>query len=169
MGDQLTAERPTKDRPAVLDPVMARGTLLTLDMDRLAGFVAEGLGLEAIRTGPGSMAIRDRRTGLRGENYWVLDVTAVEAIAQPQAMLNHWGITVDSAAEVDQAHAQISAIQEKYGITRVQKPRDQHGSYSFYIADADSNWWEVEYRAPGATYADLVAHARPPVESRDDG
>ncbi len=165
MGDQRTAERPTRDRPAVRDPVMARGTLLTLDMDRLAGFVAEGLGLEAVRTGADRMAIRDRRTGLAGDNYWVLDVTAVDAIAQPQAMLNHWGVTVDSAAEVDEAFAKISAIQEKYGIARVQKPRNQHGSYSFYIADADSNWWEVEYREPGATYADLVARAAAGEES----
>ncbi len=162
MSDQTSAG---PKRPAVINPTLARGTLLTLDLDRLAGFLTEGLGLETLRTGD-SLAIHDRRTGLNGELYWMLEAKKVEQIAVPQSMLNHWGLTVGSAAEVDLAFEKICAIQEKYGLKRLQKPRNQHGSYSFYIADADSNWWEVEYREPGATYQDLMAAEGKAVEVR---
>ena len=46
---------------------------------------------------------------------------------------------------------------QEFGIVRVQKPRFRHGSYACYFVDVDSNWWELEYRAPEITYEALRA------------
>lgn len=161
MSDTAVAEvsgDATRERraPVVRNPVLARGTLLTPDMDRLAGFCAEGLGLEAVRLGPDRMALTDRFTGKDGKAYWMLDARYTPKIDVPQTTLNHWGVTVQTREEVDEAYARITALKEKYGVRHVQKPREQHQSYSFYIADADSNWWEVEYREPDVTYEQLT-------------
>ena len=140
--------------------VMARGTLLSRDLDRLAQLCEKVLGLNAEKVGDGRLIIRDRRTGQDGQPYWSLDVTEVSNITVPQSMLNHWGITVDTSEEVDRAHAVALAHKEELGLKRIQKPSLQHQSYSFYIGDSDDNWWEVEYREPGARYEDLVDIAR---------
>ena len=160
-----SAASPVRSRPktpAITGAVLARGTLLTLDLERLSSFASECLGLETVKLSDDRIALRDTRA-LDGETpFWVLDARKVAAIEHPQTMLNHWGVTVESFAEVDAAFEKISAVQEKYGLKRLQRPRNQHGSYSFYIADADSNWWEIEAREPGARYpelADLAARA----------
>ena len=156
MNEQVLLEQPARRSP-VIKPVLARATLLTVDLLRLAGFVSEGLGLASKRIGEDILMIYDRRTGFGGSRYWVLEARQVGSIAVPQSMLNHWGLTVGSAAEVDEAFERTSQLEAKFGLKPLQKPRNQHGSYSFYIADADSNWWEIEYREPGATYPDLMA------------
>lgn len=151
-----TAERPVVRRPAIEGAVMARGTLLTKDIDRLTGFCRDCLNLDTVALGADRFAIKDRRAGRDGAPYWILEARLVDTIARPQSMLNHWGVTVETNEEVDRAFAAATAHQEKYGLTRIQKPRNQHGSYAFYIADADSNWWEVECREPGARYWELA-------------
>ena len=72
-------------------------------------------------------------------------------------MLNIWGLAAPSEAAVDEAYAKLNAEKEEYGITRVQKPRFRNGSYACYFIDKDSNWWELEYRAPELTYETLRA------------
>lgn len=34
----------------------------------------------------------------------------------------------------------------------MQKPFFRNGSYAIYFVDKDTNWWEVEYRAPEILY-----------------
>lgn len=144
------------DLPALHAPVLSRGTLLTRDIDRLAAFAERELGPEAVRLGDQGLALRDRVTGEDGRPYWVLEARLADEIEVPQTALNHWGLTVDTSAKVDEAYERLKSLKEEFGLRHVQKPREQHGSYSFYASDADSNWWEVEYRAPGARYEDLV-------------
>ena len=146
--------------PPMLGPVLrgatlARGTLVSTDLDRLSDFCRNCLGLGSLRLSAERLLIRDRKIGRCGAPYWVLEATAVSAIAVPQSMLNHWGVTVDSSEEVDRAYENVRALQSTYDLKRLQAPRSQHQSYSFYIADADSNWWEIEYREPGARYPEL--------------
>ena len=148
-------QHPSKN-PVIRGAAMARGTLLSTDIDRLARLVETILGLKAERRGDDQLVVRDKRTGADGEPYWALEATKVEAIAVPQSMLNHWGITVDTPEDVDRAYALAIAHSSEFGLKRVQKPSLQHQSYSFYVGDADDNWWEVEYREPGTRYEDLV-------------
>ena len=141
--------------PVVKGAMLSRGTLLSRDLIRLARFCESVLGLESVRLPSGKLALRDRRTQGVGEPFWFLEVSEVKEISMQQTILNHWGVTVDSRDEVDNAYKLVTEKSEIFGLTRVTKPGDLHGSYCFYIADADSNWWEIEYRAPGSRYSEL--------------
>jgi catechol 2,3-dioxygenase-like lactoylglutathione lyase family enzyme len=61
------------------------------------------------------------------------------------SLVNHFGIRVTSAAEVDRWHERVVSEQERYGISRVTTPRDLHGDYQFYFLDRDGNWWELHH------------------------
>jgi len=41
---------------------------------------------------------------------------------------------------VDRVHAYAAANKDSLGLRAVRKPRIQHGTYSFYLQDFDSNW-----------------------------
>jgi catechol 2,3-dioxygenase-like lactoylglutathione lyase family enzyme len=62
-----------------------------------------------------------------------------------QTMGNHHGITVwTDRAKIDELRAAAEAHRADYGILRIGRALDQHGSYSFYMQDQDTNWWEIE-------------------------
>jgi hypothetical protein len=121
----------------------------------------EVLDFECVEPEKGKLLIREKGHApgekLHGQPYWVLEAREVSEIAVPQEMLNHWGVAVPSQASVDEAYEKIAAKQKDYGIGRVQKPRFRHGSYALYFVDADSNWWEIEYRTPDLVYTSLRA------------
>ena len=62
------------------------------------------------------------------------------------------GRAAPSEAAVDEAYAALKDNKDAFGLARVQKPRFRNGSYAMYFTDVDSNWWELEYRAPDITY-----------------
>jgi len=137
------------------------GTFVTRDLKRTRRMCEDLLGLECVEPEKGVLLIRERghKAGekLAGQPYWVLEAREVAEIAVPQEMLNHWGVFVSSQAAVDAAFEAINARQKEFGLGRVQKPRFRHGSYAFYFVDGDSNWWEIEYRAPELLYTSLRA------------
>lgn len=137
------------------------GTLVSTDLKRARHMLENAFGLECVQPEAGVLLARDRGFGKggakRGEPYWVLEVRETAEVAVPQEMLNHWGMAAPSEAAVDEAYAKLNASKEEYGITRVQKPRFRNGSYACYFIDRDSNWWELEYRAPDLTYEVLRA------------
>lgn len=162
----MTAQ--TIDRPAaVAAPPFIRptsliaGTLVSTDLARARKMLEGAFGLDCVRPAPGVMYARDRGFGpggaRRGTPYWVLEIRETPTIAVEQEMLNHWGMAAPSEAAVDEAYAKLKEAREEYGIARVQKPRFRHGSYACYFIDVDSNWWELEYRAPELTYDVLRA------------
>jgi hypothetical protein len=145
--------------PAIKTRSLERGTFLTRDLAKTRRLLEEVLDLECVRYAPRSMYVRERghRPGepLAGQPYLVLEVNEVDEIANPQAFLNHWGVFVATQSDVDRAYTTICANKERYGIIAVQKQKANHGAYSFYFADADSNWWEVEHRVHKKQYETL--------------
>jgi catechol 2,3-dioxygenase-like lactoylglutathione lyase family enzyme len=149
-------ERPA---PAIKTTSLERGTFLTTDLAAVRRFFEEALGLECVRYKPDALYVRERGHApgepLAGQPYLVLDVHEVKVIENPQAMLNHWGVFVDSQSDVDRAYDTLLANKERYALKKVQKPRAAHGAYSFYFEDMDSNWWEVEHRIARKQYVSL--------------
>jgi hypothetical protein len=149
-------ERPTS---AIHTTSLERGTFLTTDLVKVRRLLEEALDLECVRYKPDSLYVREKghRPGeaLHGQPYLVLEVTEVKEIPNPQAFLNHWGVFVATQSDVDRAYATLVENKDRYGIRNVQKPKANHGSYSFYFDDFDSNWWEVEHRIPKKQYAAL--------------
>jgi L-aminopeptidase/D-esterase-like protein len=135
------------------------GTLVSTDLKRVRHMLERAFGLECVVPEPGLLLARDRGFGIgaekRGQPYWVLEVRQKPVVEVAQEMLNHWGMTAPSERAVDEAYAKLNEHKEEFGIGRVQKPRFRAGAYACYFIDADSNWWELEYRAPDHTYATL--------------
>lgn len=63
----------------------------------------------------------------------------------PQKVANHHGVTLAGGPEIIEAlRAKVVACAAEYGITKVLPATRQHGSYSFYLQDGDTNCWELE-------------------------
>jgi catechol 2,3-dioxygenase-like lactoylglutathione lyase family enzyme len=143
----------------VTPTMLISGTFVTRDLARARRMCEDLLGLECVEPEKGVLLIRERghQAGekLAGQPYWVLEAHEVKDVEVPQEMLDHWGVSVPSQAAVDAAYEKVNAQQKEFSLGRVQKPRFRHGSYAFYFVDADSNWWEVEYRTPELVYTSL--------------
>ena len=122
------------------DPVLklnflSHGTLESRDLEKAREFYTEFLGLEVVRTSPISLLIR-----LGGPNTIAVVQQANKGEMQ---LLNHNGIDVETEAEVDAAHEKVVEYADRYGLTKISKPKVQHGTYSFYFWDMDQNAWEI--------------------------
>jgi len=155
----MTSTQIERPAPAIRTTSLERGTFLTTNLVAMRALFEEALGLECVRYAPDALYVRERghKPGepLAGQPYLVLDVREVKAIENPQAMLNHWGVFVDTQSDVDRAYATLIENQARFKLKKVQKPRAAHGAYSFYFEDFDSNWWEVEHRITRKMYESL--------------
>src|SRR5438105_13924952 len=101
------------------------------ELDRTRQFYGECLRLETSRTSPISLMIR-----LGGDN-------TIAVVQNPKkgemALLNHNGLDVATRAEVDECHRILSKGKEKWGLKKVTKPADQHGTYRLHLSDLDDN------------------------------
>jgi catechol 2,3-dioxygenase-like lactoylglutathione lyase family enzyme len=118
--------------------VLSHGTLECYSLARSRRFYEEFLGLQCVKHGRRSMAVR---CGLK---FHIVCVETGEHL-KPVAVMNHWGLDVRSAAEVDAAYQAALRLKDEYGIREVQAPLRQHGVYSFYLVDLDHNWWEIQH------------------------
>lgn len=156
-----------KNEASVLKPViLSRGTTVVQNIANAKRFYEDFLGLECVEYESGAMLARDRDPqNIRHRNgapYWVMDIRESRG-AWHTNLFKHWGVDVSSNAEVDRVHAYASAHAVEFGIKTVRKPRMQHGTYSFYLEDADGNWWEVERRPSGQENDDIFGRGDGPV------
>ena len=122
-------------KPRIKSTFISHGTLASKDLDATREFYEEFLGLEVLRTSKISLMVR-----LGGNHTYAV----VKSGALPQMpRLNHNGIDVASDEDVDAAHQAVLEDAEKWGLTEVTKPREQHGTYSFHFWDRDGNAWEI--------------------------
>jgi hypothetical protein len=151
----------TSENPCIRAKSLICGTMVTTDLARIRHMLEKGFGLECVRAGRDLLLARDRQHR-PGENkarepFWVLEIRQKDKVPVAQEMLNHWGMAAPNQAAVDEAYKNVNEHKQEFGIVRVQKPRFRHGSYACYFVDVDSNWWELEYRAPEITYETLRA------------
>jgi catechol 2,3-dioxygenase-like lactoylglutathione lyase family enzyme len=124
--------------PIVKSTQLSHGTLEIRHFAASRRFYEEFLGLECVRHTKPAMCIR------KGSAWHIICVEVGDKV-HPQHIMNHWGIDVASREEVDLAYRAALEHQKTYGIKKVTRPGDQHGAYSFYIEDLDSNWWEIQH------------------------
>ena len=114
---------------------LSHGTLEARDLEKTRRFYEDCLGLETIRTSGHSMMIR-----LGGSNT----IAVVQnPRKQEMSLLNHNGLDVGSREEVDECYRALTEQKETWGLKKITKPAEQHGTYAFYFCDADDNWWEI--------------------------
>lgn len=113
------------------------GTLHCRDIAKTRRFYEEVLGLDVVQTSPVSLMVR------KGTPHVYAVVEIPDHKFPEMNMLNHNGLEVDGPADVDEAFEKIKSIKDEYEIKKIVPPRPQHGDYSFYLMDADGNWWEI--------------------------
>jgi catechol 2,3-dioxygenase-like lactoylglutathione lyase family enzyme len=130
---------PVPNESSVVKPYcMSHGTVLCKDLRKTRRFYEEFLGLEVARHAEGAMVFR---CGLK---FHVACVQRGEEIV-PSGRHNHWGLDVRSVEEVDRIYKAAVEMTGKYGIRHIEQPRQQRGVYSFFLEDADYNWWEIQF------------------------
>jgi catechol-2,3-dioxygenase len=114
---------------------LSHGTLEARDLEKSRRFYTEFLGIEVVQTSKISLMIR-----LGGDHtYAVVHNPRKEKMPRR----NHNGLDVGTREEVDQCYRLVLAEKDKWGIAKVVRPSDRHGTYSFYFSDLDENWWEI--------------------------
>ncbi|MFP3613172.1 VOC family protein [Paraburkholderia sp. SIMBA_050] len=137
LTDDVVVE-PANGGSVVKPYVMSHGTLACRDLSQSRKFFEEFLGLECVQHGITSMVIRC------GMKFHVVCLQ-VGNDCPPCHIHNHWGVDVTSKAGVDAAYEAAIRLKDVYGIRQVLQPVQQHGSYSFYMEDLNSSWWEIQY------------------------
>lgn len=156
-SEHATTESPTRiasGRGTLIEPStlshLAVGTFATTDLNATRSLLEAFAGMECVEYAPGRMMARDRRAKYLMESgdpsFFVLDAIEVPEIRRPQAMLNHWGFSVGSPAEVDRIREIAVARAAEFDLKRVLPTTGMHGSYGFYMIDKQDNWWEIEFR-----------------------
>ena len=140
-----TAAAHTAKKPVVAlnrPKIFSHGTLECRSLDESRPFYEEFLGLDCVRHAPKAMM-------LRKGGYFGLVCLEKGKNVRPVGVGNHWGLDLASRAEVDRARELALEHKDKYGIQKVMRITDMHGTYAFYFQDRDGNWWEFQYTGDG--------------------
>lgn len=113
-------------------------TLECRDLDATRQFYSEFLGID-VQPGAGRW-LTSRGNG--GVNLIVAEVG--DAVVE-QGVMNHHGVTIwREKPDIDALRQAAEQHQGAHGIKKIMPATYQHGSYSFYMQDRDTNWWEIE-------------------------
>ncbi len=123
------------DKTGLKPNLLSHGTVETSDLQAARRFYADFLGMEVFQTSSRSIMMRLNST---------TTIACVETKGETAAgIYSHFGLDFGAREEVDAAHEIAVAQKDNYGIRKITRPVDQHGTYSFYIIDFDGNWWEI--------------------------
>ncbi len=122
--------------------IFSHGTLECRSLRESRPFYEEFLGLETVQHSRVSMLLR------KGQ-YWSLVCLEVGDKVRPLGVRNHWGLDLSTREDVERAHALALEHQQTYGIQKVMRLTEIHGTYGFYFQDRDGNWWEFQYAGDG--------------------
>jgi len=142
--NQSISEKSVKPRVTPLNrpKIFSHGTLECKNLADSRPFYEEFLGLECVRHATKAMMIR------KG-GYFGLVCLEKGKNVRPVGVGNHWGIDLATKEEVDRARELALQYKEKYGIQKVMRITEMHGTYAFYFQDRDGNWWEFQYVGDG--------------------
>jgi catechol 2,3-dioxygenase-like lactoylglutathione lyase family enzyme len=124
----------------VPNTALTHGTIECADGRRSGEFYTKILGLGSVRPLPEAQY-------LWSGGDWSLVCVAVGGPPKRQPPENRFALRVATAAEVDDAHAQISAVAADYGLREIGAvTEDALGVRRFLFGDMDGNWWEIYSR-----------------------
>lgn len=123
--------------------VLSHGTITCRSMRESRRFYEEFLGLECVRHSEHSLLLRSKG------NYLVIVAVEVGDAVVPVHRQHHWGLDLESKEAVDRALQLAHAHKDTYGLKKITKITEHHGTYSFYFQDLDDNFWEFQYAGGG--------------------
>lgn len=139
MSDAATA-RSAQSAPHIGANFLSHGTIETRDLNRARTFYEEMFGFEVRQTSKISLMLRLNSS---------TTIACVQTRGPTKAGLySHFGLDMATREDVDAAYETAQRLKDAYGIKKLTSPVDQHGTYAFYIVDADENWWEILTNPP---------------------
>ena len=128
-------KNPARKEPRLKLQFLSHGTLESRDLDKTRKFYEEFLGLDVVQTSKISLMVR-----LGGEHTYAV---VHNPRKEPMPRRAHNGLDVATRADVDRCYEIVAAEKEQWGVGKLTRPGDHHGTYSFYFSDLDDNWWEI--------------------------
>jgi catechol-2,3-dioxygenase len=141
-------------------------TLLCSDLIETVHFYRDCLGIDAEPRDDGRYLFSRGNGGVC--LIAVEDAAAVDRYPQP--LLNHHGITLYSGREelIDALRKNVESQAAAFGVKKVLPATYQHGSYSFYMQDRDTNWWEIEILEELDAYAQTIKDGEWTADNSDE-
>ena len=121
----------------IQNDALSHGTVECTDIAATRRFYRDFLGLDIHRP------VREAQYIYRGGPWSVVCVCVDGGEAKDQAPDNHFKLAVDTAGEVDAAHAAALATRDDYGIRRIEAVTEADGRRAFRLQDLDYTWWEI--------------------------
>ena len=114
--------------------LLSHGTLECDDIPATRRFLNEFLGIDVIRPLPEAQY-------LSKGGPWT--VVCVEGEHKEQGPQNRFKLAVETAADVDAAHAAAQEHKDRYRIRRIEPVEERNGIRSFRLQDMNKVWWEI--------------------------
>jgi catechol 2,3-dioxygenase-like lactoylglutathione lyase family enzyme len=119
-----------------LPQAFTHGTLQCDNVERSRRFYVDILGLEIAAGFNTAQYIKHPSAP------WYI-VVLQRSPRQYLAPVNRFTLQLGSAAEVEQAHHELSTNGESIGITEIGRIENTNGRVNFIFSDPDKNWWEL--------------------------
>lgn len=121
---------------------MTHGTIECTDLTKSVKFYTEALGLDVITHVP---TIRPHDIKHPSTPWYVVSLEVRPKNKHYLTPLQRYTISVESAAALAQAHAEIKERAEEFAMTSIDEIKAIPGGESFLICDLDRNWWEIAW------------------------
>ncbi len=121
----------------IQNETLSHGTVECADMVATRRFYTHFLGLDIHRP------VREAQYIYRGGPWSVVCVHVDGGDAKDQPQDNHFKLAVDTAEEVEAAHAAALATRDEYGIKRIEDVAELAGRHAFRLQDLNFTWWEI--------------------------
>ncbi len=122
--------------PLINTEQLSHGTIECNDIPATRNFLNRFLGIDVVRPLPEAQYM------WKG-GPWSVVCVCVEGDQKDQGPQNRFRLAVDSAAEVDAAHAAAKEHADEFGIKQVRDISAHDGVRAFLMQDMNFVWWEI--------------------------
>jgi catechol 2,3-dioxygenase-like lactoylglutathione lyase family enzyme len=119
---------------------LTHGTIECTHLESSVKFYTEALGLDVITHVP---TIRPHDVKHPSTPWYVVSLEIPERNRKYLTLLQRHTVTVQSPSALVEAHKELSARREEFGITAIEAIKDNSDGQSFLLSDLDRNWWEI--------------------------
>jgi catechol 2,3-dioxygenase-like lactoylglutathione lyase family enzyme len=119
---------------------MTHGTIECVDLNASVKFYRETLGLDVITHVP---TVRPHDIKHPSTPWYVVSLEIPEKNRKYLTPLQRHTVTVESSKALTEAHSELQARREEFGIAEIEEVKEIDNGQSFLLSDLDRNWWEI--------------------------
>jgi catechol 2,3-dioxygenase-like lactoylglutathione lyase family enzyme len=121
---------------------MTHGTMECTDLAASVKFYREALGLDVITHVP---TVRPHDIKHPATPWYVVSLEVPAKNKHYLTPLQRYTVSVESAKALEQAHDELRARREEFGVAAIDEIQDTLDGESFLVSDRDRNWWEIAH------------------------